>query len=176
MNLLRYFSITLLSGSLYAAPVYETLEYGDSKDTVIEKLTECPRIEGEYVVSMFGNSKLDESFKVAQPLAGSQFSLSFDWDDTEGLNRIDLRSDQYESAAYNTELKNTFDAAVRLISRLYGKPAIENSMPPADKVKTAGVTASHVWQIDEGSLILGIGESEGKYDVLIRFSQKRVGQ
>lgn len=176
MNLYKFASITLLSGSLTAAPVFESLEYGDSKVEVITKLTENPRVEGEYVISMFGETELNDCFKITQKLGETQFKLNFDFDDEHTLNRIDLRSNKFDSAQFDSELKTTFESALRLITRVYGKPSVENTMPTIDQVKPSGVTASHIWQLPEGSLILGIGEANGSYDTLIRFIQERVGQ
>lgn len=176
MNFLKCVTLLGLASTLSATPIFETVEYCDSKDTVIEKLEACPRVEGEYVNSMFGETKIDDCYKITQKLGAAQFSLKFAWNDNEELKRLDLRSQLFSNKQYGTELKQSYDAAVRLISRNHGKPAIANVMPETSQLKVGGVTVSHVWQLEEGSLILGIGENEGEYDLLIRFNQERVGQ
>lgn len=160
--------------SLHAGDIYENLRYGDTRDQVTAKLMKCPRVEGTIDKSLLSRVGLNGTFKLKSTLAELNFSLFFGWTDQDGLKEITLQSEPVSASQYNGKLKNAFRQAADLISRVYGKPELANEMPVSSSIEIDAILNSYLWQLDEGSLMLGIAHSTKGYHISIRYTQQRI--
>lgn len=170
----KTFLLLLFSVSLAKGGIYETLEYGDTKEVVTNKLKQCERIENTAPDTMFGNVALNGSFLVKKELSGLRFALFFNWDDDGGLNEITLRSTGVEEQQFSEKLKPAFKQAGALIKEVYGNPVASNAMPSSSDIDEGVIINSHLWHVGGGSLLMGVAQQEGKYQLSIRFTQKLI--
>lgn len=170
-----FISFLILSTMSLQAGVYEDLEYGDTKQQVTDKLKNCERVEGTIAETMFGRTGLNGTFKIKKDLGGQKFSLYFNWTDDGKLKAITLRSQAISADEYETKLTDSFNRTIELITEIYGEPIMSNVMPPSTKIKEGTIISSHLWHVDDGSLLLGVAKEDEAYHLSIRFLEKRIG-
>ncbi|WP_018969452.1 hypothetical protein [Rubritalea marina] len=171
----RILCLFILSVTLSSAAAYQNLEFGDTKEVVIEKLKNNEQLSSNVPVENIGkDTDLSGIFQVNTPLKGNNFSLYFSWNDDNTLKNVTLRSDAVSDIRYKTTVSWTFRAALQLINEVYGDPLMANPMPEAAQVEPGKALHSHLWPKDSGTVLMGVANEEGKYQISITFTEKEI--
>ena len=171
MKIIASLLLTVLSLS---AGVYEDLEYGDTRQQVTDKLMACERVENTIPKTMFARVGLNGTFKIKKDLKGLNFSLFFNWNENQQLNEIALRSNAIAPGNANSKLSGPFKSATRLITEVYGPAVMSNSIPKSSQIKDGSILNSHLWNVDGGTLLMGIAKDQGKFHLSISFLEKHI--
>jgi len=164
----------LISISTLTANVFETLDYGDTKEEVQKKLQTNPRIKANVPETMLARVGLNGSFEVNKDLGGLKFVLYFGWGEDGKLNEITLRSKPIEASEYDTTVAEAFKSAESLVSSLHGKPAMSNALPPKSDIPEGSILNSHLWHPTQGSILLGVAQLESKFHISVRYTQESI--
>lgn len=167
--------VYLLSAILSSAGVYDTLEFGDDRETVTRKLGASKMVEQTIDSTFFGRTGLNGVFKCKTKLAGLTYHLFFDWNETGGLKEITLRSNTIDKAQYNTGLQNAWKEASTLFTQVYQIPAQDAKYPQPADFKGHDILISHIWHKGKKqSVLLGPGIIKEKCFLAIRFVNQHV--
>ncbi|BDS08855.1 hypothetical protein NT6N_38950 [Oceaniferula spumae] len=174
--MIRLFLILILAtASICSAGVYDTLQFGDSRETVTKKLQASKMVKATMDSTFFGRTGLNGVFKCNAKLAGLTYHLYFGWDDNGGLNEITLRSGEVPMAEYNTSIKNAWAEANALFTQVYNTPAQNAGYPNKSDFKQHDILISHIWHKGENqSILMGPGINKGKCYLAIRFVNQRI--
>ena len=164
-----------LSLSTGFAGVYGDFEFGDSRETVTQKMTKSPLVVQTVDSTFFGRTGLNGIFKCKTKLAGLTYHLFFGWDKDGGLNEVTLRSNQLAMVEYSHGLRKAWVEAESLFSKVYHAPAQSTAYPHQGAFKEHNILVSHVWHRGQNqSILLGPGIDKGKCFLAIRFVNQRI--
>lgn len=146
--------------------VFDTLRFGDSYRTVLEKLK-----ESQIVVSNVGNgifaglTGLNGKFRTKNKIGDLQCFLYFDWktatqsgaENTKNLTGLELRSDPVTTIDVPGKLKNSWSELIGLFEMLYGPASYEASRYPSlnEINQMGGIVGTHRWKIPTAEIVLG---------------------
>ncbi len=157
------------------AGVYGTLEFGDSRDIVTEKLKKSDLVDQTMASTFMGRTGLNGAFKCKAKLAGLTYRLYFDWDSEGRLREITLRSETVEKQEYNSKLRTAWEEAEKIFTLTYGNPVQKAKFPNQTQLSNGSMLMSHIWhQAPNQSILMGTGQDQGKYFLAIRFINKRI--
>ncbi len=155
--------------------VFDTLLFGDDRETVTKKLKASKIVEMVGDETFFGRSGLNGAFATRQPVGKEKASLYFDFDGQGKLVEITLQTDLLPDSEYDSELKPTWEAFVELLSALYGKPVQKGPMPSKNSLQDGMFFPSHLWTLpSDNSALLGTARSGNKYQLVVRFTRKSI--
>jgi hypothetical protein len=153
--------------------VFDTLKFGDSRDTVIKKLEASKMVEANLNSTFFGRTGINGIYRTVKPIGGLHCYLFFDWDENSLLKDITLRTEDKSADEYDTVLKPCWQALTELIAPIYGKPLQTTPMPAASTLADEQMMASHLWRINHGgSVMLGASRVADTYQVSVRFTRE----
>ena len=150
------------------------LNFGDSRKEVEEKLVNSSLVTTKVEETFFGRTGLNGIFETAVPLGTLPCFLWFEWNDAGNLSEITIRTEGMEASAYDGKLRSTWDATIETLKKLYGKPLSGNPLPKQEELENGLMLASHLWRNNNGSILMGPGQEQGKYNVSIRFVEKTI--
>lgn len=163
-------------------PVFDTLNFGDNKTTVIEKLSKSKFItrstqkSGKTETTFLGTrEQLDGIYKTSKEVEGLSYKLYFFWKDG-GLSGIELRSEYRKKDALLSSLAKSWGGMTELLKTLYGSPVhAADRFPYAAEINEHdGITGTHQWNTDYGTeVILGpaLDKHKKMYYVCTRITQ-----
>lgn len=162
-------------GTLPPGNAFDTLQFGDSKDTVEEKLLASSILTTDVQDSLFGRTGLNGIFRTKTKLGGLHCFLYFDWTKTGTLREVTLRTEPLQTTSYQTQLKSNWSELVDLLNKLYGKPISQALYPDRQDLQIGLMLASHLWRTDSGhSVLLGTNQDHLGYSVAVRFTTQRI--
>lgn len=151
--------------------VYDTLVFGDTRDTVMKKLYASKLVHTSLAATHVGRTGLNHIFTTREKISGLTFSLSFNWNDSGQLIEVTMQSEDKGAQEYSTTLRNCWLEFDKLLTPIYGKPRIASEMPKTNELENDKMLASHVWPLDQGgSVLLGSSKIDGSYQVVVRFT------
>ena len=157
------------------AAVFDTLLFGDSREVVTKKLKDSKIVESTADEVFFGRSGINGVFVTRQKIGKVKASLYFDWTEAGNLKELTLQTEFLPDTAYKSELEPTWTAMVELLSTLYGKPVQKGPLPAKESLTDGTFTPSHLWALDGGGgALLGTACDGKKYQLVVRFTQKKV--
>lgn len=157
------------------AAVFDTLKFGDDRETVTAKLKASKMVESNLDSTFFGRTGINGIFRTVQPIGGLHCYLFFDWDEDGGLKEITLRTEDKAASDYETVLKPCWKALIELITPIYGKPLQTANMPAASQLADEQMLSSHLWTIEQGgSVLLGASRLVDAYQVSVRFTNEKI--
>ena len=169
---MKYLSILgcfILSSSLHAG-VYGDLEFGDSRETVTQKLGQSQLVEQTIDKTYTARTGLNGIYKCKAKISGLACHLYFNWDEQGGLNEITLRSESLDAELYQTTLKRAWTDAGGLFSRVYNEPKQQAPYPPLSSFNEHKMMISHVWEVTAGATVLmGTGMDKNQCFLFIRY-------
>lgn len=155
--------------------VFDTLLFGDNRETVTKKLKASKVVEMTTDEAFLGRSGLNGVFFTRQPIGKEKASLYFVFSSDAKLEELTLQTELLPGAEYDTELKPTWEAFVELLSALYGKPVQKGPMPAKSTLKDGMFFPSHLWSLPGGnSALLGTACTGNQYQLVVRFSRKAI--
>jgi hypothetical protein len=155
--------------------VFDTLKFGDTRETVTKKLKESKIVETTVDETFFGRSGLNGIYFTRQKIGKVKASLYFDWTPNDTLKELTVQTDLLPEEDYDPELKPTWAAFVELLSVLYGNPSVKGPMPAMNSLSDGTFSPSHLWNLDGGkSALLGTARDGKKYQLVVRFTEKSI--
>jgi hypothetical protein len=172
MQLLKTIILMLcLSSVTYAGDLIGNINYGESREIVTNKLSNCKAVKSSMPSNMFARIGLNGSFTTTQDLAGLKFTLYFNWTDSGALEEVTFRSDALASYSYDQRLKQKWQYAINLLSAIHGRAINAGEYPKKSEVTSDSIQFSHEWKTDSGYVYLGVGQQTKKYSLNITFSK-----
>ena len=169
---MKYLSLLVcfvLSSPIHAG-VYGELEFGDSRDTVTQKLGQSPLVTQTIDNTYTARTGLNGIYKCKAKISGLACRLYFNWDEQGGLNEITLRSEGLDTDLYDTTLKSAWSEAGSLFSRVYQPPKQQAPYPPQSSFNEHKMMISHVWEnADQTSILMGTGMDKNTCFLFIRY-------
>lgn len=158
-----------------ADAVFDTLKFGDSRETVTEKLQASKMVEADLNGTFFGRTGLNGIYKTKHPIGGIHCFLFFDWEEDGGLKEITLQTEGKTAGDYDSALKPCWEQLVALIGPIHGKALQDAGYPPSDKLGDGQMLASHLWDIESGgTVMLGTCRQGDGYQVAVRFTKEKI--
>ncbi len=155
--------------------VFDTLKFGDSRDQALAKLKASKIVEMISDEAFIGRSGMNGVFKTRQKIGKLPAFLYFDWDGDGGLKELTLQTVNIPSENYESEFEPSWKEFVNLINTLYGKPVQSGPMPSMQSIPDGSLLPSHLWALENGtSILLGTARAGEKYQLVVRFTQKKV--
>ena len=157
------------------ATVFDQLVFGDTRDQVTTKLKTSKFVELTVAETFLGRTGLNGVFRTRRKIGNLSAMLNFDWSDAGGLKELTLQTESLPAAAYHTDLEQCWTAFISLLESLYGKPVQKGPMPAIESLAEGSFFPSHLWTIEGvGSALLGTARDGGNYQLVVRFTQKKV--
>lgn len=157
------------------AAVFDTLLFGDSRETALTKLKASKIVEMTTDETFLGRSGMNGVFFTRQKIGKVKASLYFEWTEEGKLKELTLQTELLPGSEYQSDLQPTWEAMVELLSTLYGKPIQKGPMPSMASLGEGTFSPSHLWSLESGgNALLGTARDGKKYQLVVRFTQKRV--
>ncbi len=154
---------------------FDTLTFTDTRDSALAKLKASKLVEMTGDETFMGRTGMNGFFRTRKKVGGLDCSLYFDWTEAGKLKELTLQTETRPATAYKTELKASWTEFVDLLGVLYGKPMQKGPFPPLETLGNGAFSPSHLWAIEAGgSALLGSARDEKKYQLVVRFTQKKV--
>ena len=111
---------------------FDTLEFGDTRKEVIEKLGKSQLVESTVPEVMLARVGLNGSFRTKQTIGGLHCHLYFDWNDSGKLKEVTLRTKPKSGDSYSSLLQSNWGELIKLLTILHGDAVQElpTPMPP----------------------------------------------
>lgn len=157
------------------AAVFDTLKFGDDRETVTAKLKASKMVETNLSSTFFGRTGINGIYRTVHPIGGLHCYLFFDWDESDRLKEISLRTEDKAVGEYDSVLKPCWQALTELIVPIYGKPLQTTPMPVASQLADGQMMASHLWRIEQGgTVMLGASRLAESYQVSVLFTKEKI--
>lgn len=154
---------------------FETLHFGDSRDTVVEKLKVSQIVTSGMVEELSGRTGLNGMFHTREKIGGYSYSLYFGWNAQDRLKEVILRSEPAGNAAYTGAFRTTWSSMIDLLNTLHGRPVLETDYPDSADLQNGMALNSHLWRLDSGgSALLGIGKENDQFVLTATFTQEHI--
>ncbi|MDE0827387.1 MAG: hypothetical protein OSA48_11370 [Akkermansiaceae bacterium] len=154
---------------------FDTLEFGDTRTTVEEKLKKSPRLTTTVNETLFGRTGLNGIFKTKSTIGGIHCYLYFDWTSNGKLREVTLQTQPAAKHAYNSDLKANWYELSQLLAKLHGNAVQSAPFPKASELQDGLMLGSHLWYTEDShSVILCTGQERDKYIVAVRFTSEHI--
>ena len=159
-----------------AHAVFDTLSFGDSRDTVAEKLKKSKFVESTVASTFLGRTGLNGIFHTSQKVGGLYCYLFFDWNEAGGLKELTLQTESKSAEDYTTVLRPCGKELIDLIGPIHGKPLQKMEICDLKLLVDGQMLATHLWKIDHGgTVMLGTAQIGNEYQVAVRFTKDEIG-
>jgi len=154
---------------------FDTLEFGDTRKEVVEKLSNSPNVESSVPAAMIARVGLNGTFKTKQTIGGLHCHLYFDWDDNAKLKEVTLRTKGKSLDAYSGTLRSNWTELINLLTILHGDAVQGALYPNSADLQDGLILGSHLWRTEDGhSVLLGTGQEGNSYSVVVRITSDRI--
>lgn len=168
------------TGSTSSAPApkgaaFDTLEFGDTRTIVTEKLSASNLVTSDLEEVMRARVGLNGTFYTKETVGGLHCYLYFGWNDSSLLNEVTLRTKEQPTSSYNSALKNNWQELAQLLDLIHGKPLQASNYPNKNELQDGLILGSHLWRTEAGhSVLLGTGQTGTKYSVVVRITTNKI--
>jgi hypothetical protein len=157
-----------------SAAFFDTLTFDDTRETALAKLKASKVVEMTTDETFIGRSGLNGVFRTRQKIGELSSFLYFDWSESGKLTELNVQTEPQPASAYKTQLEPSWTQFIELLSTLYGKAVQKGPLPSLGSLTDGMFAPSHVWNIESGGCaMLGTACEGKKYQVVVRFTQKR---
>ena len=157
------------------AAFFDNLTFNDTRETTLAKLKVSKIVEMTTDETFIGRSGINGIFRTRQKIGNLSGFLYFDWTEAGKLKELTLQTECLPATAYKSELEPSWKEFVGLLSTLYGKPVQKGPLPHPDSIASGSFSPSHLWTLETGgSALLGTAREANKYQLVVRFTQKKV--
>ncbi len=153
--------------------VFDTLAFGDDRDTVFEKLKASKMVDLLVEEKFLGRFGLNGMFRTREAAGGMHCTLSFNWNEGGGLAEVNLQTEALPVEDYATKLKPCWKEYTALLTQIYGRAAQNGALSPPEKLESGEMLASHLWRLGSGgTTLLGIAREGNGYQIVIRITRE----
>lgn len=154
---------------------FDNLTFNDTRETTLAKLKASKLVEMTADETFIGRSGINGIFRTRQKIGGLSGSLYFDWSPTGKLKELTLQTESLPATAYKSDIEPSWMKFVELLTTLYGKPVQKGPLPQPASIPKDSFFPSHLWAIETGgSALLGTAREADKYQLVVRFTQKKI--
>lgn len=154
---------------------FDTLEFGDTRKTVEEKLEKSPRLTTAVNKTLFGRTGLNGIYKTKTTIGGMHCYLYFDWTRSGNLREVTLQTQPVTKMNYTGNLKGNWHELSQLLAKLHGNPVQTTPYPKSSELQDGLMLGTHLWHTEDGhSVILCSGQDRDKYIVAVRFTSEHI--
>ncbi len=154
---------------------FDTLEFGDSKAEVIQKLRKSKIVEGDVQEHLLARTGMSGIYRTKENIGGLRCTLYFEWSRRGTLREVSLRTQPLQEDVYDTDLKKNWNQWIELLTILHGRPRQDGGYPALNDLEDGLMLGSHLWYDEEGhSIILGTGQDGNKYSAIVRITSQRI--
>ncbi len=154
---------------------FDTLEFGDTRKEVIEKLGQSQLVESSVPEVMLARVGLNGSFRTKKTIGGLHCHLYFDWNDSGKLKEVTLRTKPQSQTAYSGLLQSNWGELIKLLTILHGDPEQAAPYPDSADLQDGLILGSHLWYTENGhSVLLGTGQEGRDYSIVVRITSDRI--
>lgn len=158
------------------AAFFDNLTFRDTRETALTKLKASEVVEMTTDETFIGRSGLNGVFKTRKKIGNLDGFLYFDWNDAGKLKELTLQTESRPASDYKTVLEPSWKELINLLGTLYGKPVQKGPIPQSNTLADGSFAPSHLWLLDDGgSVLLGTAREDDKYQLVVRFTQNKVG-
>ena len=158
-----------------ANAVFDTLKFGDNRETVSAKLGASRIVESGVAGIFQGRTGLNGIYRTKHKIGGLFCFLFFDWDESGRLMEVTLQTESKMAEEYAKVLKPCWEECIPLITSIHGNPSQKTVMPSAARLEDGQMLASHLWKLDQGgTVMLGTAKEGIGYQVVVRFTKERI--
>lgn len=153
--------------------VFDSLTFNDTRETALAKLTESKIVERIADDTFLVRSGMNGIFRTREKIGGLSAYLYFDWNGEGKMKELTLQTDTVAAESYKASLEPSWKELIELLNTLYGKPEVKGSLPSKESLGEGTFMPSHLWKLNgTGSILLGTARENGKYQLVVRFTQK----
>jgi hypothetical protein len=153
---------------------FDTLTFDDTRESALTKLKASKVVEMTTDETFIGRSGLNGVFRTRQKIGALNAYLYFDWTEAGKLKELNVQTEPRPDTDYKTQLEPSWSQFIELLSSLYGKALQKGPLPSMASLTDGMFAPSHVWNIESGGCaMLGTACEGKKYQVVVRFTQKR---
>ena len=157
-----------------SSAMFDTLEFGDSREVVLEKLRASAIVEMAMDETFIGRSGLNGIFRTRQKIGKLNAFLYFDWCKKGKLKELNLQTEPLAAPFYSTDLELSWTEFVKLLSTLYGQPVQQGPMAKITHLTDGSFVPSHLWNLEGGGgALLGTAQDGKKYQLVVRFKETK---
>lgn len=154
---------------------FDTLEFGDTRKEVIEKLGKSQLVESTVPEVMLARVGLNGSFRTKQTIGGLHCHLYFDWNDSGKLKEVTLRTKPKSGDSYSSLLQSNWGELIKLLTILHGDAVQGAPYPNASDLQDGLILGSHLWYTEDGhSVLLGTGQEGRDYSIVVRITSDKI--
>jgi hypothetical protein len=158
-----------------ASAVFDTLKFGDSRETVLKKLQASKIVETSVDGMFFGRTGLNGTFRTRHKIGGLFCYLFFDWNASGALKELTLQTESKPAELYDATLAPCWTECIDLITTIHGNPVQRGKIPTPHVLEDGQMLASHLWRLDHGgTVMLGIARQGNGYEVAVRFTREKI--
>jgi len=155
--------------------VFDQLVFGDTRDQVTAKLKASQFVESGLDATFLGRTGLNGVFRTRKQIGGLDASLFFDWTEGGTLKELTIQTATVPESDYQTQLQPSWKEFIVLLTTLYGKPVQQGSLPHSESLADGSFRPSHLWSLEAGgSVLLGTARDGDKFQLVVRFTQKKI--
>jgi hypothetical protein len=157
------------------AAVFDELCFGDDREQVLKKLKASKFVEMTTDETFIGRTGLNGIFRTRKKVGGMDVSLYFDWTDDNKLKEITLQTDTLNASDIDAKLVPCWKQFIMLLTTLLGKPLHGDDELHTSSIHEGSFSPTHLWKLETpGSAALGLAKERGKYQVVVRYTQKEI--
>jgi hypothetical protein len=154
---------------------FDNLTFDDTRETTLAKLKASKIVEMTADETFIGRSGINGIFRTRQKIGSLSGFLYFDWSEAGKLKELTLQTESLPATAYKSDIEPSWKGFVELLSTLYGKPVQKGPLPQPESIANGSFSPSHLWTLEHGgSALLGTARDANKYQLVVRFTQKKV--
>lgn len=158
-----------------ASAVFDTLTFSDTRESALAKLKASKIVKMTTNEAFIGRSGLNGIFSTRQKIGDLSASLYFDWSPAGTLKELSLQTEAVSKEEYKTRIEPSWKAFIELLSMLYGQPQQKGLLPQLQTLSAGSFFPSHLWLLEgDGSALLGTARDGQGYQLVVRFTQKKV--
>ncbi len=161
----------MLISETYELPFTTT---ADSFTLIDEKTTKKKNTKydaGDYFLGMSKEDAISVGTKKIN-LVNADYNIILSYNDHNSLSTIVLKGDQQNALAVDTSIKNTISSLLNYYSNIYGPPSISNEYPSFLEIEDSITSKIYIWDINDKTIVIGIGEENKMYFSAIIFQYK----
>lgn len=155
--------------------VFDTLNFGDDRETVLEKLKQSTVVEMTMGDAFLGRLGLNGAFRTKHRVGDLHGTLFFEWSPAGLMREVSIHTEALPQDSYSGRLSATWREFITLMTTLYGQPLQAIAFPKSEDLEDGAFLASHLWRLEGGgSALLGSAREGNGYLVVVRFTQQTI--
>lgn len=155
--------------------VFDTLNFGDDRNTVLDKLRKSSVVEMAMGELFLGRIGLNGAFRTKRRVGDLHGTLYFEWSPAGLMREVSLHTDELPQSSYAGRLAAAWREFITLMSTLYGQPLQAADYPKSQDLEDGAFLASHLWRLEGGgSALLGSARQGDGYMIVVRFTQQTI--